>query len=43
MIKNNTINNEYEIYTGSDTKACPVARGMFDSKKHGFGQVHGLI
>ena len=24
---------------GSDTKACPIARGKFDSKKHSFGQV----
>ena len=29
--------------SGSDAKACPIARGKFDSKKHSFGQVHGLI
>ena len=29
--------------TGSYAKACPIAWGKFDSKKHGFGQVHGLI
>ena len=28
---------------GSNTKACPVALGKFNSKKHGFRQVHGLI
>ena len=28
---------------GYDAKACPIARGKFDSKKHGFGQVQGLI
>ena len=31
------------VRPGSDAKACPIARGKFDSKKHGFGQVHGLI
>ena len=29
--------------SGSDAKACPIAQGKFDSKKHSFGQVHGLI
>ena len=29
--------------SGSEAKACPIARGKFDIKKHGFGQVHGLI
>ena len=32
-----------DAVSGSDTKACPIAQGKFNSKKHGFGQVHGLI
>ena len=28
---------------GYNAKACPSARGKLDSKKHSFGQVHGLI
>ena len=34
---------ERQQAAGYDAKACPIARGKFDSKKHGFGQVHGLI
>ena len=28
---------------GSEAKACPIARGKFDCKKHCFGEIHGLI
>ena len=31
------------VMTGYDAKACPIARGKFDSKNHSFGQVHSLI
>ena len=31
------------IMTGYDAKACPIARGKFNSEKQSFGQVHGLI
>ena len=41
---------DHYIYTphpdeisGYDAKACPIARGKFNSEKQGFGQVHGLI
>ena len=37
------LENESSERSGYDAKACPIARGKFDSKKHAFGQVHGLI
>ena len=34
---------DFSCISGYDAKACLIARGKFDGKKHGFGQVHGLI